>query len=100
MSFSRHELISMETSAAVIITRPPEILTCIKFLISDVTFFLIFDSHPRPSHPSGAAFILSSSVDVIASHLDGLLAVDARLLADSHMQWQAQLLAQYSGHVF
>ena len=96
----RHELMFLETSAAVIITRPPEIVTCIKFLISGETIFLIFDSHPRPSHPGGAAFILSRSIDATAAHLNTLLAVDSHFLTDSDMQWQAQLLAQYSGHVF
>ena len=91
---------SLETSAAVIITRPPEIVTCIRFLISGETIFLIFDSHPRPSHPGGAAFILCRSIGVTAAHLNSLLAVDSHFLTDSHMQWQAQLLAQYSGHVF
>jgi hypothetical protein len=98
--FILSDLEELETSAAVIITRPPEIVTCIKFLVSEMTIFLIFDSHPRPSHPDGAAFILGRSSDDIVHHLDKLLLFDARLMADKHMQWETQLLGQYSGHFF
>jgi hypothetical protein len=90
----------MNTSVAAVITRPPEIVTCIKFLLDGKNVFLIFDSHPRPSYPDGAAFIISTSIDATAEHLNRILAFDASLLADKDMQWQVQLLAQFSAHVF
>jgi hypothetical protein len=96
----RDELMALETSAAAIITRPPEILTCIKFVVSHKIIFLVFDSHTRPSHPDGAGLTFSTSVDHTASYLANLLAVDPSLLADKTLQWEAQLLAQFSGHVF
>ncbi|KAJ6514887.1 hypothetical protein C8R47DRAFT_961601 [Mycena vitilis] len=91
--------------AAVLITRPPEIVTCCKLPIINLpigrqTIFVIFDSHPRTSHPNGAGFVLNTSLDATASHLDNLLAVDGRLLVDSSLQWQTQLLANFSGHFF
>ena len=96
----RKELVALKTSVAAVITHPPEILTCIKFLISNEPIFLIFHSHLRPSHPDGAGFILSTSVDAMAPQLASLLAVDPRLLVDNTLQWQVQLLAQFAGHVF
>ncbi|KAJ6620547.1 hypothetical protein B0H10DRAFT_2215822 [Mycena sp. CBHHK59/15] len=92
--------------AAVLITRPPEIITCLRLPIKtddkavkeDV--FIIFDSHPRTDHPTGAGLIVNTSLDATASHLNNLLAVDTRLLADSSLQWQTQLLANFSGHFF
>ncbi|KAJ7509867.1 hypothetical protein B0H11DRAFT_2168922 [Mycena galericulata] len=91
--------------AAVLITRPPEIITCFKLPIRGESgvkqdVFIIFDSHPRPEHAHGSGLILNTSVDATASHLDNLLAVDHRLLADSSLQWQTQLLAHFSGHYF
>ncbi|KAJ6511934.1 hypothetical protein C8R47DRAFT_963668 [Mycena vitilis] len=90
--------------AAVIITRPPEIVTCFKLPIDSPVgrrnVFIIFDSHPRTSHPTGAGLVLNTSLDATASHLNNLLAVDSRLLADSSLQWQTQLLANFSGHFF
>jgi hypothetical protein len=62
--------------------------------------FVIFDSHPRPAYPSGAGFVCNTSLDATARQLEKLLAVDNKLLADSAMQWQTQLLAHYSAHIF
>ncbi|KAJ6620552.1 hypothetical protein B0H10DRAFT_2215829 [Mycena sp. CBHHK59/15] len=92
--------------AAVLITSLPEITTCLKLPIKiddkavkqDV--FIIFDSHPRTDHPTGARLIVNTSLDATASHLNNLLAVDTRSLADSSLQWQTQLLANFSGHFF
>ena len=61
---------------------------------------MIFDSHPRAKHPDGAAFIFNTSLDATAFYLSELLKYDPGLLADHNMQWQAQLLANYSGHTF
>ncbi|KAJ7491894.1 hypothetical protein FB451DRAFT_1165111 [Mycena latifolia] len=90
--------------AAVLITRPPEIITCLKLPIKTQSadkqnVFIIFDSHPRTAH-AGAGLIVNTSLDATASHLDNLLAIDAGLLADSSLQWQTQLLANFSGHFF
>ncbi|KAJ6620550.1 hypothetical protein B0H10DRAFT_2020799, partial [Mycena sp. CBHHK59/15] len=90
--------------AAVLITRPPEIITCLRLPINDKAVkedvFIIFDSHPRTDHPTGAGLIVNTSLDATASHLNNLLAIDTRLLADSSLQWQTQLLANFSGHFF
>ncbi|KAJ7656306.1 hypothetical protein DFH06DRAFT_991709 [Mycena polygramma] len=90
--------------AAVLITRPPEIVTCFKLPIDSPAgkqnVFIIFDSHPRTSHPNGAGLVINTSLDATAAHLDNLLAVDGRLLVDSSLQWQTQLLANFSGHFF
>ncbi|KAJ7712718.1 hypothetical protein B0H16DRAFT_1479163 [Mycena metata] len=90
--------------AAVIITRPPEIITCFRVPIASASgkqdAFIVFDSHPRTEHPNGAGLIINTSLDATAAHLDKLLAVDGRLLTDSSLQWQTQLLANFSGHFF
>ena len=62
--------------------------------------FVIFDSHPRPKHPSGAGFIFNISHGATASYLSKLLAVDRQLLADRDTRWQAQLLASFSADIF
>ena len=63
--------------------------------------FVIFDSHPRPDkHPHGAAFIFKNSASGAARHVADLLRYDERLLHDSTVQWQAQLLAHCSGDIF
>jgi hypothetical protein len=91
-------LTNLETSAAVIITRPPEIIACLKLRLSTRNVFIIFDSHPRPDYPNGAGAIVSSSVEGTARRLTELLpSVD---LQDGILQWQAQLLSNCSGHVF
>ncbi len=59
-----------------------------------------FDSHPRSKHPDGAAFIFHPTLNAAASYLSDLLQFDPQLLADPSLQWQAQLLAHYSAHMF
>ncbi|KAH9912630.1 uncharacterized protein BXZ73DRAFT_56145, partial [Epithele typhae] len=88
-------------SACVIITRPPEILACFCIFGLSGPLFVIFDSHPRPRHhPDGAAFIFENSADGAAEYLAELLHYDEHLLADSNLQWQAQLLSHCSGDFF
>ena len=88
-------------SAAIVITRPPEIITCVKISISDgVDVFMIFDSHPRPDHPRGPGFTFNTSIDATANYLDNLLAIDQSILSDHSLQWQTQLLANFSGLLF
>ncbi|KAI0921704.1 hypothetical protein AcW2_006593 [Taiwanofungus camphoratus] len=92
---------SMCCSICAIITRPPEIVTCVKLAANSSDVFIVFDSHPRPNdHPHGAAFIFLNSLDSTARYLAGLLRYDDRLLMDSTLQWQAQLLAHFSAHIF
>lgn len=93
-------LTCMNTSCAVIITRPPEIIACMKLVIDSTDVFVIFDSHSRPTHPDGAVFILNTSIRRTAAHLKRILPVDRRLLSDRSLQWEAQLLANFSGHTF
>ncbi|KAI0259086.1 hypothetical protein BC834DRAFT_974597 [Gloeopeniophorella convolvens] len=80
-------------------TRPPEILACLKLRVSGRSTFVIFDSHPRPSlYPNGAGLIVNQSVEHAARRLAELLpSID---FSDSDLQWQAQLLANFSAHVF
>ena len=98
MVFMQRELSNLDSSAVVIITRPPEIIACLKLRLATRNVFIIFDSHPRPSYPNGAGMIISPSIEGTARRLTELLpTVD---LPDSFLQWQAQLLSNYSGHVF
>ncbi|KAF4569734.1 hypothetical protein EYR36_009532 [Pleurotus pulmonarius] len=86
-----------DISTAVVITRPPEIVACMKIATEHQDVFVIFDSHPRPSHPDGAGFIFNTSLDATAEQLSELMSFDRKLLNDHSMQWQAQLLANFSG---
>ena len=61
---------------------------------------MVFDSHPRPDHPHGAGFTFSTSVDATARYLHDLLAIDENILSDRTLQWQTQLLANFSGLLF
>ena len=86
---------------AVLITRPPEILACLKIpFASGRSIYAVFDSHPRPDHRDGAAIFFSSSPNVIISRLHDILEVDPSILTDTTLQWQAQLLSNFSGHFF
>ncbi|KAI0663238.1 hypothetical protein C8Q70DRAFT_501360 [Cubamyces menziesii] len=90
-----------QTSACVIITRPPEIIACFSIVDAPSPLFVIFDSHPRPNkHPDGAAFIFHHSSTSVARYLAELLKYDESLLREQGLQWQAQLLTQCSGDIF
>jgi len=95
-------MVSLQKSAAVIITRPPEIIACLKVTDtnSEHNAYIVFDSHPRPSHPDGAGLIFSSSLDSAAKILRSILHVDKDLISSPDLQWEAQLLTNCSGHTF
>ncbi|CAE6411110.1 unnamed protein product [Rhizoctonia solani] len=99
-------------AAGVLITRPPEIISILHFPASlptptPATFssaqstpspplsnvFAIFDSHTRPTHPTGSAFIVSASIDQTARYLEKLFAVDAEVLNDG-----GALLGAFDAH--
>ncbi|KAF8465621.1 hypothetical protein DFH94DRAFT_698777 [Russula ochroleuca] len=92
------ELSNLDSSAVAIITRPLEIIACLKLRLTPRNVFIIFDSHPRPSYPNGAGMIVNTSIEGTARRLTELLpTVD---LPDSYLQWQAELPSNFSGHVF
>ena len=97
----RRLVTSGDKSAAIVITRPPEIVTCVKISIpDDADVFMLFDSHPRPDHPDGPGFTFTTSLNAMARYLDNLLAIDESILSDHSLQWQTQLLANFSGLLF
>lgn len=97
------QTVAPSSSVAAMITRPPEIVACLKIHRPvDGDVFVIFDSHTRPIHPQGAGFILNISADETAKYLTGLLEVDKRLLpngGDARFQWQADLMRHFSAHI-
>ncbi|KAK0217806.1 hypothetical protein IW262DRAFT_1093833 [Armillaria fumosa] len=93
------EFASHNTSVAVI-TRPPEIIACAKIPTPEQNIYVIFDTHPRPTHPDGSGITFLATVESAAERLSEILSVDTRLLSESGLQWQAQLLANFSAHVF
>ncbi|KAF5362263.1 hypothetical protein D9756_002246 [Leucocoprinus leucothites] len=90
---------SSDHSVIAIITRPPEIVACLKTRIADRDVYVIFDSHPRPTHPDGLGFIINSSIKMATAYLSNLLSFDENILKDPSLQWQAQLLGYFSGHI-
>ncbi|EGO18967.1 hypothetical protein SERLADRAFT_443513 [Serpula lacrymans var. lacrymans S7.9] len=94
------ELETTASSAIAVITRPPEIIGCLKLATSVKDLFLIFDSHPRPAHPKGAGLTFNASLSSAAAKLADILPFDNRLLEHGELHWQAQLLANCSGHIF
>ena len=109
-ALSFRTLKNAEKSTVMIITRPPEIIACFKFANTDVNphastsndpVFVIFDSHPRPSHPQGAGLSFSTSIENTARALSDILpTMDETLFDSADLQWQAQLLANCSAHVY
>ncbi|KAI0796933.1 hypothetical protein C8Q75DRAFT_802600 [Abortiporus biennis] len=86
-------------SAALVLTRPPEILCILKIATDTKNVFVVFDSHPRTDHP-GAAFIFDTSEEVIAQYLADLLYCDPSVFQETELQWQAQLLRNYAAYIY
>ncbi|CAE6502185.1 unnamed protein product [Rhizoctonia solani] len=100
---------------AVCVTRPPEVISVMHIPIPQPTaydwapwtsrrvdsMYLVFDSHPRPNHPDGAAVQVfpSRSVEDIAEYLMDLFQVDQDIINDPSLEWTVQLLGQLSYHV-
>jgi hypothetical protein len=86
-----------EGACAAVVTRSPEIVSIMSIPAATGNLLVIFDSHNRPEHPLGAAFLLFYSPDAAATYLSKLFAVDASIMRD--MNWQTQMLSHYSAHV-
>jgi hypothetical protein len=89
-----------EGACAAVVTRAPEIVSLMSIPAEggkNGNLLVIFDSHNRPEHPLGAAFLLFHSPDDAATYLSKLFAVDASIMRD--MNWQTQMLSHYSAHV-
>ncbi|KAG8948882.1 hypothetical protein FRC04_009220 [Tulasnella sp. 424] len=95
-------------SAAAILTKPPEIFAILAIPVPadkvrrtpSTTVFVVFDSHSRPgSHSEGAAFTFFGTASGAAAYLEELLAVDETLTSPSQLDWQTELLSQFSAHL-
>lgn len=83
---------------AAVVTRSPEIVAVINAPATPFgNITIVFDSHPRPEHPLGAAFLMFQKAEDAAAYLDKLFAVDPAILRD--LSWQTQMLSRYSAHV-
>ncbi|KAG9048537.1 hypothetical protein FS837_012667 [Tulasnella sp. UAMH 9824] len=94
-------------SAAAILTRPPEIFAILAVQVPadkarstpSTTVFAIFDSHSRPGrHAQGAAITFFGTSTGAATYLEELLTVDEALTSTSQLDWQTDLLSQFSAH--
>ncbi|CAE6410625.1 unnamed protein product [Rhizoctonia solani] len=101
---------------AVCLTRPPEVISVMHIPIPRSTsndwtpwasprrtesIYLVFDSHPRPNHPNGAAVHIfpARSTDDVADYLMDLFQVDQEIMNDPNLEWTVQLLGQLSYHL-
>ncbi|KAG8758841.1 hypothetical protein FRC14_007259 [Serendipita sp. 396] len=88
----------LEPGQAALITKPPEIIALLNVSTEDdEDIFVAFDSHPRPEHPLGAAFVHFQSSQNAATYLSRLFRVEDGVLAQGG--WQAQAMTEYSAHI-
>ncbi|KAG6890929.1 hypothetical protein C0995_000886 [Termitomyces sp. Mi166 len=89
------------TLAAVIITKPPEIVACMKIPTPNGDVFVVFDSHIRSNHPNGAGFIFNSSIEATADYLSCLFWVDetSPTVEDDSFGFQMDLIRQFCGYI-
>ncbi|KAG8944935.1 hypothetical protein FRC00_010345, partial [Tulasnella sp. 408] len=94
-------------SAAAILTKPPEIFAIFAIQVPadkarstpSTTVFAIFDSHSRPGrHAHGAAITFFGTSTGAATYLEELLVVDEALTSSPQLDWQTELLSQFSAH--
>ncbi|KAG6880056.1 hypothetical protein C0992_006868 [Termitomyces sp. T32_za158] len=91
----------ISTLSAAIITKPPEIVACMKLPTSIGDVFLVFDSHTRPNHPNGAGFIFNSSIEATADYLSRLFWIDepSPIAEDDSYGFQMDLIRQFCGYI-
>jgi len=92
---------TLKLSAIVIITRPPKVIACAKISGLGLDVFVIFEFHPRPSHPSGVCLILSTSIDQAVLRLvSSLPIIDEFFLSEGDSQPQTSCSNDVSSRVF
>lgn len=85
---------------AAVITRTPEIVSIMNIPAKDErggSLLVIFDSHPRPEHPHGAAFLLFTSPEDAGAYLSHLFRMDSSIMLEDN--WQTQMLSRYNAHI-
>ena len=83
-------------------TKSPEIVALLHIATLDrpnAGIFVIFDSHPRPEHPLGAAFTVCRNSMQAVTYLSNLFRVDASILDNEDNQWQTLFLSRFDSHI-
>ncbi|KAG6829428.1 hypothetical protein H0H87_011466 [Tephrocybe sp. NHM501043] len=82
-------------TSAVIITKPQDIVACVKVPVGRNNVYVIFDSHVRPRHVDGSGFIINDTLEQAAEYLADILP-----LADPQApDWYPVPGNQVQGHI-
>lgn len=93
---------SLSAGETAIVTKSPEIVALLHIATLDRPgdgIFVVFDSHPRPEHPLGAAFTVCKSSVQAATYLHRLFRVDESILDNEDNQWQTLFLSRFDAHI-
>ncbi|TFK65419.1 hypothetical protein BDN72DRAFT_900699 [Pluteus cervinus] len=96
----RLEDVQQHPIVVMIVTKSPDIIACLRITIEDKHVFVIFDPHPRPSHPNGSGLIIDADRERFVDHLTELLGIDEDLFNDPELARQMEILSSFSDHCF
>ncbi|KAF9220043.1 hypothetical protein BS17DRAFT_359651 [Gyrodon lividus] len=95
------ELQTANSSAAIVITRSPEVVVCMRLLgIPGPDVFVIFNPRPATDQQKAATLTFNTSLAQTVKRLRSILPEEKYHLAQDDLNWQAVLLSNCSGHIF
>ncbi|KAF9234662.1 hypothetical protein BU15DRAFT_52355, partial [Melanogaster broomeanus] len=94
------ELQTAHSSAAIVMTRSPEVVACLRLRNAGPDVFVIFNPRPASDHPQAASVTFSTSLEQTVHRLCTILHDEKYNRARGDLNWQARLLANCSGYVF
>lgn len=100
MGGDTRNLRTLSSSAAILITHYPEVITCLRLRTSPQELFVLFNPRVTSEHERVASLTFSSSLPQIVQRLCDIFPADKVHLPQGNLDWQAKLLEKCAGHVF
>ncbi|KAF8159584.1 hypothetical protein B0H34DRAFT_704058 [Crassisporium funariophilum] len=88
---------SLKPIIAAVISQTPETVVCLRLRFSGRFIYVVFDSHPRLTHPFGPAFVVTVDFNTTANYLSELLTPAS--LSKGSTLWHSERLYPFSAHL-
>ncbi|KAI9457542.1 hypothetical protein HD554DRAFT_2029994 [Boletus coccyginus] len=91
---------SSGSSAAVLLTRDPDVVTCLRLRAPTQDVFVLFNPRVTSERAQVASLTFSTSIPHITQRLCDVFPLDKAHPTQGNLDWQAELLEKCTGHVF
>ncbi|KAF8548674.1 hypothetical protein OG21DRAFT_1422667 [Imleria badia] len=91
---------TLDSSAAILITRYPDVIICLRLRAPRQDVFVLFNPRVNSEDEQVASLTFSTSLPQIAQKLCGVFPLKKNHIPPTNFDWQGKLLEKCTGHVF